>query len=283
VSSSPHRVASRGATTPEENKEVIRRVFDEVVNQGNLDVIDELYSPDIEDHEPVPGAPPGIEGVKYSIGSLREAFPDLIVTIDDMSAHGDMVVVHNTWRGTHLGRLAGVDGTGKQVSFSGIVIWRFEDGKIAERQTVKVQESLLDQIGVKFASSRLFRGRSARTRERVTPFADIQPILPGKLDAWRQFNEELRGPRRREHAESRRRHGVRREMAWYQATDKGDWEILYFEVLDLQRAFEGLATSQDPFDRWFRDKMKELHGVDLERVVATGTPPTELGFEWAGE
>jgi predicted ester cyclase len=119
--------------TPEANKAVVRRVFEEVVNQGRLDVIDEIYSPEVVDHDPLPGAPPGIDGIRYSIGGLRTAFPDFHVTIEAMSAHHDKVVVHNTWRGTQRGRLFGVGGKGRQICSTGIVIWRLVEGRIVER------------------------------------------------------------------------------------------------------------------------------------------------------
>lgn len=121
------------ASSVERNKEIVRRVFSEVVNGGNLDVIPELYAPDMVDHDPLPGAPRGIDGVRYSIGGLRAAMPDLEVTIEDMSADDDKVVVHNTWRGTQRGGLLGLAGSGRQTVSKGIVIWRLADGRIVER------------------------------------------------------------------------------------------------------------------------------------------------------
>jgi predicted ester cyclase len=117
----------------EDNKAVIHRVFDEVVNQGRLEVIDEIYSPEVVDHDPLPGAPPGLEGIRYSIGGLRAAMPDLEVVVEDISAHLDKVVVHNTWRGTQRGRLLGRGGSGRRICSTGIVIWRLREGRIVER------------------------------------------------------------------------------------------------------------------------------------------------------
>ena len=123
----------RAAGSVEDNKAVVRRVFDEVVNQGRLDVIDEIYAPEVVDHDPLPGAPPGLEGIRYSIGGLRAAMPDLEVIVEDISAHLDKVVVHNTWRGTQRGRLLGLGGSGRRICSTGIVIWRLVDGRIVER------------------------------------------------------------------------------------------------------------------------------------------------------
>jgi predicted ester cyclase len=120
-------------TTTERNKAIVRRVFEEVVNRRRLEVIDELYSPEVVDHDPLPGAPEGIAGVRYSIGNLQAAMPDFEVTIEDISAHGDLVVVHNTWRGTQRGTLLGIGGRGRRICSTGIVIWRLKDGRIVER------------------------------------------------------------------------------------------------------------------------------------------------------
>lgn len=62
-------------TARERNKAIIRRVFDEFVNQGDFSVVDELYGDDMVDHQPLPGAPEGLEGVRYTIAGLREASP----------------------------------------------------------------------------------------------------------------------------------------------------------------------------------------------------------------
>jgi steroid delta-isomerase-like uncharacterized protein len=138
-----------------ENCAIVRRVFGEVINQRRLAAIDEIYAPAIVDHDPVPGAPPGIDGVKYSLGGLLEAFPDLHVEIEDMSAHLDKVVVHNTWRGTRTGALLGLPPTGKAVSYTGIVVWRLESGKITERWAMT---EVLDALGVPQAQRGRQRG-----------------------------------------------------------------------------------------------------------------------------
>jgi predicted ester cyclase len=119
-------------TTTERNKATARRVFDEIVNRGEMDLIEEIYAPDVIDHDPLPGAPEGVEGIRYSIGGMRSAMPDLTVTVEDISAHGDTVVVHNTWRGTQRG-LIGFAGRNRDMCSTGIVIFTFQNGQIVER------------------------------------------------------------------------------------------------------------------------------------------------------
>jgi predicted ester cyclase len=107
------------------------------------------------------------------------------------------------------------------------------------------------------------------------------PILPGQLEAWRRFTQEIGESRSAEHAESRRRLGLTREQSWLQQTPGGDLAIITFDAIDPGRAFAGLASSTAPFDRWFRDKVKELHGLDLT-APAPGAP-SELFVNWSND
>ena len=70
--------------------------MEEVVNQGNLSVIDELSSPNIVDHQAPPGVPPTPDGFKAYITMFRAAFPDLHYTLEDSIAEGDRVVQRAT-------------------------------------------------------------------------------------------------------------------------------------------------------------------------------------------
>ena len=101
--------------------------------------------------------------------------------------------------------------------------------------------------------------------------ASAIPILPGKLEAWQRFIAELRGVRHTEHMASRQRLGVTTERAYLQQTPQGDLAIIYIDAEDLGQVFQGLATSQDPFDVWFREQVLEAHGWDM-----TGPPPGPL-------
>jgi steroid delta-isomerase-like uncharacterized protein len=117
----------------EHNEHVVRRVFEDVVNGRDLDLVYELYTADMVDHDALPGAPAGVEGVRHTLAGLIAAFPDLEITVEDVSSHGDMVVVHNTWKGTRSGKLLGLPASGTRAEYSGIAIFRLEHGRIAER------------------------------------------------------------------------------------------------------------------------------------------------------
>ena len=100
------------------------------------------------------------------------------------------------------------------------------------------------------------------------------PILPGKADQVRQAAQTLApgGQRRAAYEASRERFGVTREMAWFQSTPMGDLLVVYIEANDLDALFAGLGSSQEPFDVWFRQQTREVHGIALE----DGVPPPEL-------
>ena len=88
----------------ERNKAVLRREVEELYNHaGDLDVVEELFSPDYVSHEPTSGEVWGIEGARQFAATFRKAFPDLENTIEDMVAEGDKVVMRFSGSGTHEG------------------------------------------------------------------------------------------------------------------------------------------------------------------------------------
>ena len=111
-----------------EMKTFIRNHFDQFVNRKNLDIADVNFASDFIDHgtDVPPGTPPGPAGAKQYVGNALKRFPDMKVTIEDIIAEDDKVVVRNTWRATD-------PETGNKLQFGGIVIWRIARGKIAER------------------------------------------------------------------------------------------------------------------------------------------------------
>jgi predicted ester cyclase len=93
----------------EENKALARRVLEEMFNKGNLDVADELLTPDYVDHDPaMPEDIHGPEGFKEYVGAYLSAFPGMHVEIEDQIAEGDKVVTRWTGTGTRDGELAGI-------------------------------------------------------------------------------------------------------------------------------------------------------------------------------
>lgn len=131
----------------EENKEIVRRFFEEGPSKGNLNVADELLSPDFILHVPLPSSP-GIEGINEVITACRAAFEHLNVTIEDMVADGNNVAARFTARGIHKGNFMGLPATGKPITMTGIEIFRIKDGKIAELWGEANLLGLMQQLGI---------------------------------------------------------------------------------------------------------------------------------------
>jgi steroid delta-isomerase-like uncharacterized protein len=122
-------------------------LFEEWINQKNLSSVDEIVAPDYVDHSLPPDAPRGPASTKKFLPPLLAAFPDVHVTIEDMIAEGDKVVVRNTWHATHKGTWNGIQATGKTVTFSGIVIWRIANGKVTDRWASLDELGMIRQLG----------------------------------------------------------------------------------------------------------------------------------------
>ena len=106
----------------------------------------------------------------------------------------------------------------------------------------------------------------------------VTPILPGKMDEWKAMVAECEGPRREEMKRSYQRAGVAREVASLMQTPQGDFVCLFHEAEDLAKAFRILATSEEPFDVWFREHLASVHGLTAEMLQ--GPPPAKVFFEY---
>ena len=91
------------------------------------------------------------------------------------------------------------------------------------------------------------------------------PLRPGKTETDRLAMESCwHGERKAAYQDARRRAGITRESVWIQATPHGDLAVAYLEADDLGAAFKLIGTSDEPFDRWFRDHVRDVHGLSLE-------------------
>jgi predicted SnoaL-like aldol condensation-catalyzing enzyme len=112
----------------EDAKAFVRRHFEEFVNRQDLSAAERNFAAEYQEHrtDVPPDLPPGPSGPKQYLAAAFQRFPDIHVTIEDIIAEGDRVVVRNTWRATD-------QKAGQKIEFSGIVIWRISQGKLAER------------------------------------------------------------------------------------------------------------------------------------------------------
>ena len=113
------------------------------------------------------------------------------------------------------------------------------------------------------------------------------PILPGKAEAWRRFCQELAGSRKKRYEESRKRLGITRERLALIETAFGAKSITTLESLDIDRALGQIIVSNDSFDIWYRERLHELHGINLTGYEEFSQPERlpqkqEVLFDWAG-
>lgn len=131
----------------EVNKEIVRRIYDEVINQRDLVVLEEIVAPAYVEHDPFPGQGEGIQGMKDRFTMLVKGL-DPHFSIDDMVAEGDKVAVRWTNRGTSVGEFLGAPATGKSFEISGIDIYRLEEARLVEHWHVVDVFGLLAQLGL---------------------------------------------------------------------------------------------------------------------------------------
>jgi len=116
----------------EANKAVVRRIFNECINTGNLQITNELVANNYSYHEPTLGDVNGRDGFQKLVTQYRTAFPDLQMKINQQFADGDTVITHWTATGTQRGQLFGIPPTNRRCTCDGIMITRLQDGKIVE-------------------------------------------------------------------------------------------------------------------------------------------------------
>ena len=119
------------------NKDIVTRLVDEVLNNGQLDAVDELYTPEL--------AP---EARRW-ITPFRESFPDMHMDIVDLIAEGDKVVGRFTCSGTHLGTWLGHPPTGRRFhQVPEVFIFTLHNGKIAHAWGIEDTQRRLEQLGL---------------------------------------------------------------------------------------------------------------------------------------
>jgi predicted ester cyclase len=135
--------------TPEErNKHIIREFTRIFKNEHNVDGVNHLFdTKNIVHHFRAP-LPPGFEGLRQVGIMMNRAFPDVVVTEEDLIAAGDRVVERSSAVATHQGSMMGERPTNNRVQWSEIHIYRIQDGKIREHWAEIAMMELLQQIGV---------------------------------------------------------------------------------------------------------------------------------------
>ena len=154
--------------TSDQNKEVVRRFFEELWNDRRLELAEELISDNCSTHQlraeatdvGVPRAP---TSVKHEMVEWLTGFPDIRFRIEQIIAEGDRVVSHCTILGKHSGQWSGVESTGRSVEFPMIVIHRLENGKIVEDWVLVGALVLFQQLGLVHPTDALLAAGKAET------------------------------------------------------------------------------------------------------------------------
>jgi steroid delta-isomerase-like uncharacterized protein len=136
------------AVSAEDNKALVRRFIDEVQSAGNIDLIDEICSPDFVNYSAPPGIPADCEGIKILTAMFRRAFPDSYFTVEDMMAEGDKVSTRKTFHGTHEGEFMGIPPSGRTVAMGLIDIVRISEGRVVEHWSMGDNLGMMQQLGI---------------------------------------------------------------------------------------------------------------------------------------
>ena len=132
------------AETAEEqaNQAVVQRLYDEVFTGKDMEVLAEVFVPNLVVHDLDVGG-------EYPGGGLRDtlrAFPDVVATVNQLVVEGDMVAAYVTYNATHQSEFLGVAPTGKAVTWSIIDLFRVQDGKITDIWHNIPNDDILEQI-----------------------------------------------------------------------------------------------------------------------------------------
>jgi steroid delta-isomerase-like uncharacterized protein len=127
---------------------IVRQFIEETLNRGDIEGAGRFMWEDVVEQVPFPGQGPGLEGLKDVLRGMRTAFPDMHWSIEEQITQGDRVLTRFEWTGTHQGIFLGVPATGNAVRVWGMVIDRFQEGRVKETRIIMDTLGLLMQLGV---------------------------------------------------------------------------------------------------------------------------------------
>ena len=132
--------------SPEQIKALAQRFLDQVFVQRDMDALDQLFLPDAVIHDP--GAEyRGAAAIRKGVEALFTGFPDFQFNVEDQIAEHDRIAIRFRGGGTHDGPWRGLQPTGKSMRYTGVVIMRFENQRIAEYWGQSDVLSILQQLG----------------------------------------------------------------------------------------------------------------------------------------
>ena len=133
----------------QETNIAVTKKMGEAINKGDLNVLNEVFAPDVKDHDPAPDQGKGPEGFIQFFTEFRTSFPDLKIAVEQMVADEDRVAIAYTITGTQQGPFQGIPATGRKIKARGVQIAKFNSsGQITERWGSSDQAGIIQQIGV---------------------------------------------------------------------------------------------------------------------------------------
>ena len=129
-----------------EHKALVERLFDEVINAGKHELVDEMFAPDFVDHGPM-GEMRGTDAFKEVVAMWRAAVPDVHCGVENWFESGDMAAWNVRVRGTHTGEMMGIPASGQSFEYVTPNIARFEGGKVVEHWADQGMFQFMTQIG----------------------------------------------------------------------------------------------------------------------------------------
>jgi len=130
----------------DQNKKLIERMFNEVMNGRNFNELDQILTPGFINHG-IPDVKPGPAGFKEALQQFLDGFPDMKINPENFIVDGDMVATRGYWTGTHKGSFMGIPGSGKQVRVDYIDLWKVQNGKCVENWVQMDMVGLMHQVG----------------------------------------------------------------------------------------------------------------------------------------
>jgi predicted ester cyclase len=132
--------------TAPDHKATILRMFDEIINGGKLEVVDELFHPDFRTR--TPQGELDREGFKEYVAGWRAGFPDVHCEVNGLIAEGDRVAWSVRATGTHAGDFMGIPATGRSIDFDSLNLGTFKDGLALRHWVLMDTMTVLTQLGV---------------------------------------------------------------------------------------------------------------------------------------
>ena len=134
--------------TSHDHKFIIRKLYREFLEQGNVSIADELLDHNYIEHDPFPGMEPNIEGAKKTIAAVHSSLGNIKANIQEMIAEGNTVAVRLVITATHIGDFMGVPPTNRTLNIRRMDFFRFNDGRITESWMFRDTYGILKQLGI---------------------------------------------------------------------------------------------------------------------------------------